>query len=392
MTTDKNINEKNVWMFNHYAKTPDLFGGSRHYAISKILVSRGYNVTLFAAAYNPQKDEDLKCPQDKDYAIEVRDGVRFVWLKTFPYKKNNWRRVFNMVSYSRRCARVYKELLKENKIETPGTVMGSSVHLFAVYTGYSIAKKLKAKFVMEVRDLWPMTLVEFRKGLKYHPIVFFFGALEKFLAKRAKRIVSVLPKADMYYEKMGLQDKFRWIPNGVDTTLYQIEQKKSVEDENKKKFTVMYTGTFGMEANLSTLINAAKITQEKGLPINFEMVGRSKKKKELEELKDTYALKNLRFQDPVEKAKIPELLGTADAVWIGTRNVKNLYKYGFSFNKLFEYLSAAKPILFSIQCDYNPVEDAQAGITLPPGDPEALANAIIRLYEMPQQERKEIGE
>ncbi|MCP4152232.1 MAG: glycosyltransferase family 4 protein, partial [bacterium] len=56
------------------------------------------------------------------------------------------------------------------------------------------------------------------------------------------------------------------------------------------------------------------------------------------------------------------------------------------------YLSAAKPILFSIECDYNPVEDAQSGITLPPGNPEALAAAIIRLYEMPQQERKEMGE
>ncbi|MCP4157267.1 MAG: hypothetical protein GY757_56675 [bacterium] len=37
----------------------------------------------------------------------------------------------------------------------------------------------------------------------------------------------------------------------------------------------MYTGTFGMEANLPTLIRSAEIIQEKNLPISFEMVGPS---------------------------------------------------------------------------------------------------------------------
>ena len=86
------------------------------------------------------------------------------------------------------------------------------------------------------------------------------------------------------------------------------------------------------------------------------------------------------------------MLAAADALWIGSRNVKNLYKYGFSFNKLFEYLASGKPILFSIDCTYNPVKEAGAGLTVPPGDPEALFQAIIRLYNMPVKERMKMGE
>jgi glycosyltransferase involved in cell wall biosynthesis len=98
------------------------------------------------------------------------------------------------------------------------------------------------------------------------------------------------------------------------------------------------------------------------------------------------------FCEPVGKEKIPALLAAADVVWLGTRKLKNLYKYGFSFNKLFEYLAAGKPIIFSVNSDYNPVKEAGAGLTVPPGDPEALSRDIIKLYKMPAKERVKMGE
>jgi glycosyltransferase involved in cell wall biosynthesis len=297
-----------------------------------------------------------------------------------------------MLSYSWRCLWVYKKLLKENLVEKPGTVIGSAVHLFAVWTAYRVSRKLKVNFVMEVRDLWPMTLVEFRKALKYHPVVIFFGFLDRFLAKRARKVVSVLPGAYDYYKKYGIaKEDVVWIPNGVETKLYHYELPAG-EPGKEKPFKVMYTGTFGMEANLQTLLTAAKSIQEKGLPVFFRLVGSGEKQGELAALKDQLGLTNLEFCQPVQKQKIPALLAEADIVWIGSRNLENLYKYGFSFNKLFEYLAAGKPIIFSINSDYNPVKEAGAGLTVPPEDPEALYEAIIRIYEMPKEERLKMGQ
>lgn len=386
---------KNVWFFNHYASTPGQAGGSRHYAISRILAARGYSVTLFASSFSHHRHKDLKCDKHKKFKIEMIDGVRFVWIKTFPYRKNNWKRVINMLSYSWQCLRVYKKLLKENPVEKPKTVIGSAVHLFAVWTAYRVSKKLKVNFVMEVRDLWPMTLVEFRKWLKYHPIVIFFGILDRFLAKRAHKLVSVLPGAYNYYKRYGIaKENVVWIPNGVDTSLYRGKNSVPPESESKgqQQFKVMYTGTLGMEANLRTLLSAAKSIQENQLPVFFEIIGSGEKKKELVQFKDQLDLTNVVFREPVNKEKIPSVLAAADALWIGSRNVKNLYKYGFSFNKLFEYLASGKPILFSIDCTYNPVKEAGAGLTVPPGDPEALSQAIIKLYNMPVKERMRMGE
>lgn len=383
---------KNVWFFNHYASTPDQAGGSRHYAISRVLAARGYSVTLFTSSFSHHKHKDLKCDKHEKFKIEMIDGVRFIWIKTFPYKKNNWKRVINMLSYSWRCLRVYKKLLKGNPAEKPGTVIGSAVHLFAVWTAYRVSKKLKANFVMEVRDLWPMTLVEFRKWLKYHPIVIFFGFLDRFLAKGAHKVVSVLPGAYDYYKRYGIaKENVVWIPNGVDTRLYK---QKLFPDQSagEERFKVMYTGTFGLEANLRTLVLAAKSIRENHLPVFFEIIGSGEKKKELVQLKDQLGLTNIVFREPVNKEEIPSVLAAADALWIGTRNVKNLYRYGFSFNKLFEYLAAGKPVLFSIDSNYNPVKEAGAGFTVPPEDPEALARAIIKLYNMPVKERMKMGE
>ena len=389
---EKKTIARNLWIYNQYAITPDLAGGIRHFAISRNLAARGYRITLFASGFNYQARKELKCSKHESFKIEVRDGVRFVWIKTLPYRKNNWRRIFNMLSYSWGCSRIYKKLLKENQVEKPGTIIGSSVHLFAVWTAFSISKRLKAHFVMEVRDLWPMTMVEFRKNLKYHPVVVFFGILDRFLAKRAQKIISVLPRAYDYYKRYGInKEKVVWIPNGVDVGLYRHSLNAEDEPARKNRFKIMYTGTFGMEANIQTLLSAAKLIQENGLPIFFELIGSGEKQKELMDTRDRWALTNVEFREPVEKEKIPAILATADAVWIGTRNLKHLYKYGFSFNKLFEYLACGKPILFSVNSVYNPIKEAGAGITVPPEDPEALSEAIARLYQMSVEERIKMG-
>jgi glycosyltransferase involved in cell wall biosynthesis len=382
---------KSVWLFNQYASTPDQAGGSRHYTISRILATKGYRITLFAASFNHHKHKDLKYNKHEKYKIEMIDGVRFVWIKTFPYRKNNWKRIVNMLSYTWRCLCIYRKLLKENRLEKPEVVIGSAVHLFAVWAAYRVSRKMKANFIMEVRDLWPMTLVEFRKWLKFHPIVIFFGILDGFLAKRAYKIVSVLPHAYEYYKKYRIdREDVIWIPNGVDTSLYK-QNTASIDSSQEKRFKVMYTGTFGMEANLNTLLSAAKILQDKGYSVSFQLVGSGEKKEELIEFKNNIGLNNIIFSEPVEKKRIPALLAEADVVWIGTRKIKNLYKYGYSFNKLFEYLAAGKPIVFSINCDYNPVEESGAGFTVPAEDPAALAGAIIRLKDMPDEKRIEMG-
>ena len=72
-------------------------------------------------------------------------------------------------------------------------------------------------------------------------------------------------------------------------------------------------------------------------------------------------------------------------------NLPGLYRYGISMNKLYDYLAAARPIIIASDAANNPVAEANAGITVSPGNSEELADAMLRMAEMSCNEREELG-
>ena len=375
----------NIWIFNHYAITPDLPGGTRHYDFAKELTERGYNVTIFASSFHYSLLRETKDYGKSSYIIEDYDGVKFVWIKTFPYSKNDWRRVLNMLSYSVRVYNVAKKI----DMEKPDVIIGSSVHLFAVYAAYLLSKYYKVPFIMEVRDLWPQTLIDMGVS-RWNPFVILLGILERFLYKRAQKIISVLPKAYEYITSLGIPlEKIEWIPNGVD-----LKRVEHIENNFEKKtgFKVLYTGAHGIANGLDTLLDSAKILKERGYSdIVIELVGDGYEKKRLMKRALEEGLDNVFFKDPVKKDKVPEILSQADVLFFNLL-AKDTFKYGISSNKLFDYLASGRPIISASNASNNPVEEAKAGITVPPEDPEAVAEAIINLYKMSEEERLKMGE
>jgi len=376
----------NIWILNHYAITPDLPGGTRHFDFGKELSRRGHNITIFASSFRHSLSKETKSYDNNNYIIEnINDNFKFVWIKTFPYKKNDWRRVLNILSYSWRVYKTAKSL----RLEKPNIVMGSSVHLFAVLTSYFLSIHFKAHFIMEVRDLWPQTLIDM--GIpKCHPFVIFLSLLEKFLYEKAEKIITLLPKAHEYIECLGISPwKVVWVPNGVDMSRFDVEIKDTLSKSNNE-FIVMYAGAFGIANNLDVAINSANILKDKYLNIKFVFIGDGPEKSRLIKRAKLLKLRNIEFRDSIKKDKIPEVLTKADALFICLKNLA-LYKYGLSFNKLFDYLASGKPIIFSSNAVNNPMDETRAGITVPADNPEALTKAIIKLHNMPREKKQEMG-
>ena len=63
-----------------------------------------------------------------------------------------------------------------------------------------------------------------------------------------------------------------------------------------------------------------------------------------------------------------------------------LYKYGLSLNKMFDYFASGKPIVSNIECGYDMLKEYDCGITVNGGDPNALAEGILKFYNMPKEE------
>ena len=377
---------KNIWIFNHYAITPNLPGGTRHFDFGKELAKRGYKVTIFASSFRHSLLKETKEYKQNNFIIEDYEGVRFVWLKTFPCSGNDWRRVINMLSYSIRAYKVAGDL----EIEKPDIIIGSSVHLFAVFTAYLLSKKYKTPFIMEVRDLWPQTLIDMGMS-KWHPFVILLGILEKFLYKRANKIIILLPKANEYIEKLGVpKNKIVWIPNGVDLERFKVNEDNSHLKHDKSCFIITYTGAIGKTNNLDVLVEAAEILKKDYPDIKFIFIGDGTEKERLVRMANEKNLDNVEFNKAVSKNEVSKILYKSDALILLLRN-SPLYKYGISLNKLFDYLASGKPIIFSSNSINNPVEEAKTGITVSPDNPEKLAEAIIMLYKMPEEKRSEMG-
>src|SRR6185312_13734923 len=165
----------NIWIFNHYADSPDR-PTTRSYDLGKQLVERGHQVTIFAAGFSHYNFKEQRLKPGEKSREENWNGVRFVWLKTFPYRRNNWRRVLNMLTYGWRAFLTGRAMRQK-----PDVVIGTSVHPLAAFAACMVARKRRARFFFEVTDLWPETLIEFgmlrRSGLPARCL----RALEKFL-------------------------------------------------------------------------------------------------------------------------------------------------------------------------------------------------------------------
>ncbi|PKP62046.1 glycosyltransferase WbuB [Candidatus Atribacteria bacterium HGW-Atribacteria-1] len=383
---------KNIWILNHYAITPDMAGGTRHYDLGRELVKRGHKVTIFASGFDHSTKKYVKVKPKESIKIENYNGVCFIWLNTIPYSGNNWRRTLNMISYG------FKALNIDYGLEKPNVVIGSSPHPFAVFAAWWISRRHKVRFIFEVRDLWPQTAVEMGAIKATGIPAKILYAWEKFMYKKAEKIIVLLPNAKDYIESLGIDpQKIVWIPNGVD--LERFDKSVHVDPSSKvakvfakfkKKFKIVYTGAHGPANGLEVVVDATSLLSRKSANIHFFLIGDGTEKERLIRKAQEKSVDNITFLDPVPKLQIPEILGQSDLLLHCLKKL-DIFKSGISPNKLYDYLASGKPIIMSAEATNNIVQDAEAGIVVEPDNPEALAQGIVKIQEMVPEERQKLG-
>lgn len=375
----------NIWVLNPYDQTPDQ-QATRTYEYAKQLVKRGHQVTVFASSFSHYKFLEEKLTLGEKWKVEMFDSIRFIWLRTFPYNKNNCRRAMNMLSHAWMAFWVGIRLK-----EKPDIIMGVSVPISTGFSAYILSLFKSARFYFEVRDLWPQTLVDLGAISDKSPITFAMRIVEKLLYRKAERIISVLPYAHEYIVKQGVPSKkIVWLPNGIDLSQYEVT--KTYDGGSRETFTLMYIGGFASYHGIEVILEAARILETKcDKTLKFVLIGDGPERHRMIRLSQEMKLGNVEFRGLLPKSKIPSALGGADAC-IAVLRKMNVLKYGINPNKLFDYLASGRPILFAIESRNNPVAEAGAGLSVPAEDPEALSDAIIKLIAMQKQVRKEMGD
>ena len=374
----------NIWWFSQYASTADQ-QFTAQFDLAKRLVDRGHRVTFFASGFSHYKFQEIRLKPGEKWRVDEFEGVRFVWIRTPPYTRNNWKRAVNICAYSWRAFR-----LARSWKETPDLLIGTTFHPLASLAACATAASKRRPFVFEVKDLWPLTVIEFGRLGARNPMALSLTLLERFLARRACRIMTTLPGAVEYYGRLGIPpEKVVWIPNGLELSRYASLSPYPGELSNP--CTLLYAGGLVSANALDTILRAAQIQQEEDSSVRFVFVGGGQDKARLMGLARELKLRNVEFRDAVPKSELPRVIEQADALLLSMRDLPALYRYGMSFNKLCDYAASGRPILFAGNPSHNLVEEFQYGIVIPPENPHAFSQAIHRFVEMTPERRAEMG-
>ncbi len=376
---------KVIWVINQFAGKPDSGWGERHYFFAKRWADRGYKVKIISGSYNHLFINQPKVSNSNFTLEKVEDNITFCWVKIPEYNPESVLKLFSMIVFSLRILFLSKE-----KLDKPKVIIISSMPIFSVLSAYLLSIKYKSKFIFEVRDLWPETPKHLKGYSKYHPMILLMSWLEKIGFRKSDQIVSVLPNAAPYINKISKNpEKFNYIPNGIDLTEKNVDllPKEIINKIPKNKFIIGYTGTIGLANAMEYFIDASIMLKD-DKRFHFILVGEGYLKNNF--IDKTSLNNNITFIDKIKKSQVQAILRYFDVCYLGRYNTP-LYKHGVSYNKYFDYMLAKKPILESSNYIKDQVELSGCGSIVKPEDPEAIIEGIIKMYKLTERERNLLG-
>ncbi|MBE0655926.1 MAG: glycosyltransferase family 4 protein [Bacteroidales bacterium] len=372
----------NVLVINQFASAPayNTGAGERHYYLASILAEQGYDITIISGGVNHLF---TKNPHTKKLFNEEKiNGGRFIWVRLRSYKSDSF--FGRTISWFEFLWKLY--FLPLNNYIKPDIVLVSSMSLWTAIYAIHIKGRFKIPFILEIRDIWPLTPIQIGGFSRNNPFIILFKILEKYAYNKADSIISLMPGFKEHLKTIIKDSKsVYWIPNAIDKSfLGNMNEEARVFQLGK--FSVAYAGALGYANSMDCFIKAANLL--KAYNIEFLVIGNGPERSHLQKLASNNP--KIIFIDKVSKAEVLKLLTNVDAGFISWHDLE-LYKYGVSANKYNDYMLAGLPIISASNIHDDPVILADCGLQVPAGDERKIAEAILELYKMSKEERRNLG-
>lgn len=367
-----------ILFFSHYFP-PDVGAlASRTYAHCRRWVAAGHDVTVVTSAPNYPRGVLHPGYRNRLRQVEDWDGIRVVRVMTYlAANSGTWRRGLSYLSYMVSAA------ILGSFERSPDIVVASSPQFFCGWAGVFVAKLRRRPFILEVRDLWPESIVAVG-ALRPGSMLNLLGKLELAMYRCAERIVTV-----------GEGYRQRLLARGADPTLVSVVMNgvdkgvfypRDGDDElagrlgATNRFVVMYCGTIGMAHGLEVVLDAASLLRQRdgGERVVFLVVGDGACRDELEDRAQRMGLDNVVFTGGVPAERVPELIALSNACLVHLRTADAFTAVMPS--KIFEAAAMARPVILGVRgfaADF--VREVPCGLCIEPENAEQLADSVLRL-------------
>jgi glycosyltransferase involved in cell wall biosynthesis len=373
-----------IWLISKYASPQKYYFGTRHFYLAEEWVKLGHDVSIFTSNSSHLSDQ---LPRFKTKVFfEIINGIKTYWLNTVRTKSSSsLSRILGWLHFEWQLA-----TLSTKNLSKPDVVIVSSLSLLSVLNGYRYAKKFRAKFVFEVRDIWPLSAIELGNFSPGNPFIYLLSRIEKFGYQKADVIVGTIPNLKEHVEDViGKTEKCFSIPQGINLDFYSNQEKLSEEYVSsyvpKNKFIVIYAGTINANNPLHVLLEAAKIVKDS--PVHFMIVGEGNQKTSLMEMAKN--ISSVSFPPSVNKSQVNHLLSFASVCFDSFSS--SLARFGLSRNKWIDYMYAGKPIICSYSGFQSMINECNAGSFVPYNDEKALAEEILKYQNFSTEQLDAIG-
>ena len=383
----------NILYLNHYAGSPVHGMEFRPYCLAREWVRAGHRVQMLAAGYShvrARQPEVGDTPRD-----DVIEGIAYRWYPTPRYVGNGLGRAKNIASFLRQVWRDTPRLVRELK---PDVVIASSTYPLDIWVARRLARRAGAKLVHEVHDLWPLSPIELSGMSKWHPFAMLCQWAENTACRDADAVVSMLPKVHEHMAAHGLDlRKLTIVPNGIAPDEWAQPALPLRDDAQQAIDTaraagrrvVGYAGSMGQPNALDTVLDAAALLRDDAL--QFVLVGDGHERMRLAQRIADERLSSVTLLPPIPKAEVPSLLAQLDVAYIGWQRMP-IYRFGIAPNKLMDYMMAGCVVLHSVEAGNDPVAESGCGLSVAPGDAQAVADGLRRLAALPPSERQAMGQ
>lgn len=335
----------------------------------------GHNVTVITCAPNHPQGRVYEGYRNRFYQRETKDGIAVIRVWTFVTANEGFfKRTLNYISYM--CSAVVVSLF----LPKADVVLSTSPQFFNGLAGYFVGKMRRIPWVLEIRDLWPESIVTVG-AIKSQAVIKMLEWIERFAYRNADHIVPVTDSFKVYILGKGIEaGKITVVKNGVDLAQYRpVDGASELAEELglTGKFIVSYFGTHGMAHHLETILDAARRLNNSP-NIVFLMVGDGAERQTLVRMRDTMGLKNVMMLDQQPKSRMPELWALSDVSLVLLKK-SDLFKTVIP-SKIFESLAMAKPIVLGVEGESaDLLRAAQAGLCIEPEDADQLVARVLEL-------------
>ncbi|WP_373526299.1 WcaI family glycosyltransferase [Nostoc sp.] len=347
------------------------------------LVKRGHQVRVVTAMPNYPERQIYQEYRGKWYVNESKNGVQiqrsYVWIRPQP---NLLDRVLLDASF------VFTSFVPALIGWRPDVIISTSPSLPSCVPVALLGWLRACPVILNLQDILPEAAVHVGL-LKNKLLIQLFTLLEKFAYHTASKI-SVI--ADGFVENLRAKgvkaDKIVQIPNWVDVNFIQPLPKENnpfrVAHNLNGKFVVLYSGNIALTQGLESVVKAASVLRH--IPdIVFALVGEAKGLQRLQQECLDCGADNVLLLPFQPRKYLSQMLSAADVGLVVQK--KNVVSFNMP-SKIQVLLASGRALVASVPDNgtaATAIRQSGGGVIVPPEDPQALAMAILDLYQNPEK-------